>query len=127
MAVAALTLTAASAPVAVAGLRAGQSANGLHSAGWTYAGGTPGIGDTIANAELLKGVNTRSRLYTFLTKVYANQAAVDADAAALGLNISMNGCSSFLFLAAGGAVTATVTTVAATGSIRMSMAHSEIR
>ena len=128
MAVAALTFTAAAAPAAsagIAGLRTNSNFNGINSAAWTYAGGTPGAGDTIANAELVKGVDVRSRLYTFLTKVYAAQADVDSDMAALGMNVFVNGGAAFLFLAAGGAVTAQMTTVAAAGMIRLSMAHSE--
>ena len=122
----ALTLTAAAAPAASAGvadLRSGSNFNGINSAAWTYAGGAPGAADTIANAELLKGVDVRSRLYTFLTKVYADQAAVDADMAALGISYFANGASNFLFVAAGGVVDATITTVAAAGMLRLSMAH----
>ncbi len=127
MAVAALAFTAAAAPAASAGvadLRSGSNFNGQNSAAWTWAGGTPGAGDTIANAELLKGVDTRSRLYTFLTKVYANQAAVDSDMAALGITYFCNGGTEFRFLAAAGVVTAQMTTVAAAGMLRLSMAHS---
>jgi hypothetical protein len=125
----ALTLTAASQPAAstgVGGLKTGGNSNGINSAAWTYAGGAGAL-DTIANAELLKGVDTRSRLYTFLTKVYADQAAVDSDMAALGVVTYANGGSNFLFLANAGAVTATFTCVAATGMLRVSMAHTTAR
>ena len=125
----AIALTAAAQPAAstgVGGLKTGGNSNGINSAAWTYANGAGAL-DTIANAELLKGVDVRSRLYTFLTKVYADQAAVDSDMAALGVITYCNGGNNFLFLANAGAVTATLTAVAATGMIRISMAHTSTR
>lgn len=123
---AALTLTAAAAPVAIAGLKVGANSNGQNSAAWTYAGGAPGAGDTIANAELLKGVATGSRLHAFLTTAYANQAALDATCAALGVMSDANGAVALRFITAGAAApTATITTAAATGSIRVSIGYSQ--
>lgn len=122
----ALTLTAAAAPVAIAGLKLGANSNGQNSAGYTYAGGAPGAGDTIANAELLKGVATGSRLYSFLTTSFANQAALDATVAALGVVVSANGADTFRFVtAAPGVPTATITTAVATGAIRVSIGYSQ--
>lgn len=123
---AALTLTAAAAPAALAGVKSGGSINGNNSAGYTYAGGTPGAGDTIANAELIKGVPTTSRLYAFLSRSYATQLELDQMAAALGLVMSCNGGSALrLITAAPGVPTATVTTAAATGSLRLSLGASQ--
>lgn len=120
---AALTLTAASAPGILAGVKATGNANGNNSAGWTYAGGTPGALDTIANAELLKGVPTTSRLYAFLTKSFATQLELDQYLAALGVINSFNGGSLLRFItAAPGVPTATVTTAIATGSLRVALA-----
>ncbi len=124
---AALTLTAAAAPVAVegAGLAVGASSNGANSAAWTFSGGAPGAGDTIANAELLKGVSASSRLYAFLSKSYATQADLDGTCAALGVLSSGNGASALRFVtAAPGVPTATVTTAAATGALRVALAYS---
>lgn len=122
----ALTLTAAAAPVALAGLKVGANSNGSNSAGYTYAGGAPGAGDTIANAELLKGVATTSRLYSFLSTSFATQAALDAACAALGVMSDANGATAIRFVtAAPGVPTATVTTVTATGSIRVSIGYSQ--
>lgn len=123
---AALTLTAAAAPVALAGLKAGANSNGANSAAWTFAGGAPGAGDTIANAELLKGVSTTSRLYSFLSTSFATQAALDAACAALGVISDGNGASAVRFVtAAPGVPTATCTTAAATGSLRLSISYSQ--
>lgn len=122
---AAITLTASAMATALAGVKAGGNSNGNNSAGYTYAGGTPGAGDTIANAELLKGVSTTSRLYALLSKSYATQAALDSDLAALGVNVSVNGGSAFRFVtAAPGVPTATVTTASAAGSLRVSLGGS---
>lgn len=124
----ALTLTAAAMPAAVgplAGVIDAANSNGGNSAAWTYAGGAPGAGDTIANAELLKGVSTTSRLYAFLSKSYATQADLDATIAALGVMVSAQSASSFRFVtAAPGVPTATATTAVATGAIRVSIAAS---
>jgi len=124
----ALTLTAAAMPAAVgplAGVIDLANSNGANGAGWTYAGGAPGAGDTIASAELLKGVNANSRLYAFLTKSFATQADLDATVAALGVVVSTQSASAFRFVtAAPGVPTATVTTAVATGAIRISIAAS---
>lgn len=146
----ALTLTAAALPSAVAGttnpfnvapgafrsnytfsqvtgLKSGGEANGVNSAAYTYAGGAPGVGDTIANAELLKGVEAGSRLAALLTISYATQADLDATLAALGFMASVNGGSALrLITAAPGVPTATVTTAAATGSLRLSIGASSV-
>ena len=122
---AALTLTVAAAPVAVADVAVGANSNGTNSAAWTYAGGAPGAGDTIANAELLKGVAVGSRLYSFLTKSFASQADLDGTVAALRVMSSGNGASALRFVtAAPGVPTATVTTAAATGAVAVSLAYS---
>lgn len=119
---AALTLTAAATPAALAGVKSGGNVNGNNSAGYTFAGGTPGAADTIANAELLKGVSTTSRLYAFLSRSYATQVELDQMAAGLGLVTQCNGGSAFrLITAAPGVPTATVTTAAATGSLRLAL------
>jgi len=123
---AALTLTAAATPAALAGVKSGGNVNGNNSAGYTFANGTPGAADTIANAELLKGVSTTSRLYAFLSRSYATQADLDAMAAGLGLVTQVNGGSAFrLITAAPGVPTATVTTAAATGSLRLALGASQ--
>lgn len=107
------------------GVAAGSNSNGVNSAAWTYAGGAPGVGDTIANAQLLLGVATNSRLYTFLSSSYATQLDLDKTVAALGVITSVNGGSSLRFITAGpGVPTATVTTQAATGAIRIALAAS---
>lgn len=123
-----LTFTAAALPSAVAplsGVASGANSNGTNSAAWTYAGGAPGAGDTIANAELLKGVAASSRLYAFLSTSFASQADLDATIAALGVNVSTQSSTSFRFItAAPGVPTATLTTAAATGAVRISIAAS---
>jgi hypothetical protein len=125
----ALTLTAAALPAAVgplAGLKDLANSNGSNSAAWTYANGAPGAGDTIANAQLLAGVSTTSRLYSFLTFSYATQADLDATIAALGVVVSTQSATGLRFItAAPGVPTATITTVAATGAIRLSIAYSQ--
>lgn len=124
----ALTLTAAAMPAAagpLAGVIDNANSNGVNSAAWTFANGAPGAADTIANAELLKGVSTTSRLYAFLNRTWTNQAELDGAAAALGLNVTVNGGTLFYLTTAGAAkCTATVTTAIATGAIRMSIAAS---
>lgn len=147
----ALTLTAAALPSAVAGttnpfnvapgafrsgytfsqvtgLKSGGEANGFNSAAYTYTlVGVPGVGDTIANAELLKGVEAGSRLAALLTISYATQADLDATLAAMGFMASANGGSALrLITAAPGVPTATITTAAATGSLRISIAASNV-
>lgn len=125
---AALTFTAAALPAAVgplAGLKDLANSNGSNSAAYTYAGGA-GAGDTIANVELLKGVATTSRLFAFLSFSYATQADLDATVAALGVINSVNGGTALRFItAAPGVPTATVTTAAATGAIRVACAYSQ--
>jgi hypothetical protein len=127
----ALTLTAAAMPAVVGplcGVVDNSNSNGTNSAAYTYAGGAPGAGDTIANAELLKGVSASSRLVVFLASSFATQADLDATIAALGIIVYTQSASSFRFVtAAPGVPTATVTTAAATGAIRIAMAHSFTR
>ena len=124
---AALALTAAATPAALAGVKSGGNVNGNNSAAYTYANGTPGAGDTIANAELLKGVSTTSRLYAFLSRSYATQLELDQMIAGLGVIAHCNGGSVFRFVtAAPGVPTATVTTAAATGSLRITLGASQI-
>lgn len=107
---AALTLTSADA--------------GNNSGSWTFAGGSVGA-DTIANAELLKGLATDSRIYAILSASYTTQAALDSALAASGLLLSANGGSLLRLVTAGpGVPTATVTTAAATGSMRIALNYS---
>jgi len=134
-----ITLTAAAAPVTgangiigavastpttslgIAGIKAAANSNGQNSAAYTYAGGA-GAGDTIDNANLLKGVSTKSRLYSFLTAQYLDQAALDAEIAALGIVQSTNGGTALRLVTAGNAVpTATINGTVATGSIRIAL------
>lgn len=126
---AALTFTAAALPAAQTGrggLVTNGNSNGNNSGAWTYAGGTPGAGDTIANAELLKGLSTTSRIYDFLSASYATQLELDQTMAALGVVLECNGGSALrLITAAPGVPTATVTTAAATGSVRISLGASQ--
>lgn len=123
---AALILTAAATPANLAGVKSGGNVNGQNSAGYTFAGGTPGAADTIANTELLKGLATTSRLYAFLSRSYATQVELDQMAAGLGLITQVNGGSVFrLITAAPGVPTATVTTAAATGSLRLALGASQ--
>lgn len=110
----------------LAGLKDGANSNGANSAAYTFAGGAPGAGDTIANAELLKGVVSGSRLAAFLSTSFASQADLDGAIAALGVIASANGADAFRFVtAAPGVPTATVTTAAATGAIRVSVGYSQ--
>ena len=125
----ALTRTAAAMPSANAtlqlGVASGANSNGDNSAGYTFANGAPGAADTIANAELLKGVATTSRLYSFLSQSYLTQAALDATVAAVGLVVSTSSGSLFrLITAAPGVPTATITTSAATGALRIEIGQS---
>jgi hypothetical protein len=145
---AALTLTAAAMPQVGAndvvgdvastptsyvfdGVKAGKNSNGTNSASYTFASGSVGA-DTIANAELLKGVYDSAtqiasspRLYEFLSASYVTQVALDAAIAALGIVQSSNGASLLRFVtAAPGVPTATITTQAATGSIRIALGAS---
>lgn len=123
---AALTLTAAAMPAAnagVAGIASAANSNGDNSAGYTFAGGSTGA-DTIANAQLIKGVPTTSRLYAFLTASYADQAAVRAAAAAAGFSVMVLGGNTFELTATAAAPTATVTTTGATGVITLRIGQS---
>jgi hypothetical protein len=121
----ALAFTTAAAATTVAGVLGTGNSNGINSAAWTYANGAPGAADTIANAELLKGVSLRSRLYTFLSTNHGTTAQTEAAFAALGGHVGTHGGTLFRFI--GGAVpTATMTTATATGSVRISLAHSMV-
>lgn len=124
----ALALTAAAMPAAagpLAGVADAKNSNGGNSASYTYANGAPGAADTIANAELLKGVSTTSRLYAFLNRTYSDQAELDATIAALGVAVFTQGASLFYFVRqGGGGPTATCTTATATGAIRISLGAS---
>jgi len=124
----ALTLTAAAMPAAagpLAGVIDSANSNGQNSAGWSFSNGATGAADTIANAELLKGVGTGTRLYAFLNRTWTDQAELDGAAAALGFMVSVNGGSLFYLITGGNAkATATMTTAAATGMIRASIGHS---
>jgi hypothetical protein len=126
-----LTLTAASMPATVgplAGVADGGNSNGDNSVSYVSSNGA-GAGDTIANAELVKGLSTNSRLYAFLNFNFQSQADLEAAQAALGINVSVVGGSVFRFITAGpGKPTATLTGVAATPAIiRISAAHSMTR
>ena len=125
---AAVTLTAAAMPAAnagVAGIKSAGSANGANSAGFTFSGGTPGALDTIDNANLIKGSAVTSRIYAFLNASYASQADLNAAIAALGVTVDTFDASTFRFItAAPGKPTATLTTIAATGALRISVGAS---
>ena len=119
----ALTLVAGTAAATVAGVLLAGNSNGINTAAWTYSGGAVGAADTIANAELLKGVSLRSRLYTFLSTNHGTTAQTEAAFAALGGHVGTHGGTLFRFI--GGAVpTATMTTATAAGSIRIALGHS---
>ena len=125
----ALTLTAAALPTAnasrILGIAASGNSNGDSSAGYVFSNGAPGAADTIANAQLLVGVNAGGRLYNFLSQSYATQADLDNAIAAVGLVVNLNSATTFrLITAAPGAPTATVTTVAATGALRLEIGQS---
>ena len=124
----ALTFTAAAMPAAagpLAGVIDAANSNGQNSAGWSFSNGATGAADTVANAELVKGVGTNTRLYAFLNRTWTDQAELDGAAAALGMMVSVNGGSLFYLITAGNAkATATMTTAAATGMVRMSIGHS---
>jgi hypothetical protein len=111
----------------LAGVVDAANSNGANSAAYTFAGGSVGA-DTIANAELLKGVATTSRLYAFLSTSFASQADLDATIAALGIIAHTQSASLFRFVtAAPGVPTATATTAVATGAVRIAMAYSASR
>ena len=133
-----LTLTAPAVNAAVAGLQPAANAsgrlvnaNGGNSAGYLFSNGSSQAGDTIANAELLKGVPVNSRLYQFLTTAFASQADLDAAIVALGMQAhytlpmltAVPACSLLQFAptVVTGVPKATLTTSAATGSFRISM------
>ena len=125
----ALTLTAAAMPVAngpLAGVIDGANSNGANSAAYTYANGAPGAADTIDNANLLAGVTAaRSpRLHAFLTATFANAAAANAAWAALGGSVAFTGAHSLAWVAAASTVSATCTTTATTGTLRLSVGYS---
>lgn len=124
----ALTFTAAAMPAAagpLAGVIDGANSNGQNSAAWTFSNGAPGAADTIAAAQLAKGLVSGSRLHAFLTATYGSQADLDDAAAALGLMVTTNGGSLFRLLrAVGAAPTATMTTAATTGMVSMRIAAS---
>ena len=99
--------------------------SGHNSASWTYAGGAPGAGDTIDNANLVAGLPSGSRIADLLTPSYATQAALDLALASSGVLLSANGGSALrLITAAPGVPTATITTAAATGSLRIALNYS---
>ena len=123
---AALTFTAAAMPAAVgplAGVGDLKNSNGVGSAAWSFTGGSGGA-DTVANAELLKGVSSGSRLYAFLTTSFATQADLDQTAAALGIIASGSNVAGVRFVtAAPGVPTATVATISvAGGAMRVALA-----
>jgi hypothetical protein len=123
-----LTFTAAAMPVALdglAGVASGANSNGVNGAAYSFTGGSGGA-DTAANAELLKGVATSSRLYSFLTTSFATQAALDQAAAALGIVASGSNVAGIRFVtAAPGVPDATVATISvAGGAVRLSISQS---
>lgn len=125
----ALTLTAAAMPVAngpLAGVIDGANSNGANSAAYTYANGAPGAADTISNAQLLTGVTAAKspRLRAFLTATFADADAADAAWAALGGSASVTGGHSLEWVATASVVSAKMTTVKATGTIRLSVGAS---
>lgn len=106
-----LTLTAATA---------GDNTNTL-----TFAGGSRGVErDTIANAELLKGLATTSRLYTFLTTAYASKAAAEAALAAAGGHVTGDGLLMFEITASASVPSLVVITTGTTGTLRFAIGHS---
>lgn len=124
----ALTFTAAAMPAAagpLAGVADGGNVNGDNSGAWTYAGGAVGAADTVANAQLVKGLATTSRIYAFLNRTWTDQAELDGAMAALGVTVSTQGCSLFYLTTAGNAkATATATTQVATGAVRIALTAS---
>lgn len=126
-----LTTTPASMPAAVGplcGVPDNANSNGDNSVAYVTSNGA-GAGDTIANAELLKGLSTNSRMYAFLSRNFASQADLDAAAAALGFNASvMNGSMFHLVREAVGGPSATLTGVAGQASVvRLSLSQSFTR
>ena len=125
---AALTFTAAAMPAAnagLAGVASGANSNGVNGAAYSFTGGSGGA-DTASNAELLKGVSTSSRLYSFLSTSFATQADLDQAAAALGIVASGSNVAGIRFVtAAPGVPTATVATISvAGGAVRISISQS---
>jgi hypothetical protein len=109
----------------LAGVVDGANSNGVNGAAWSFTGGSGGA-DTAANAELLKGVATSSRLYDFLTKSFDTQAELDQAAAALGIIASGSNVAGIRFVtAAPGVPTATVATISvAGGACRIALSQS---
>lgn len=98
--------------------------SGNNSASWTFSGGSSGA-DVIDNASLIAGLPSGSRIAEILTPSYATQAALDLALASAGLIQSANGGSLLrLVTAAPGVPTATITTAAATGSLRLALSYS---
>ena len=130
----ALTLAAPSMPAAVgplAGVKDGANVNGQNSASLNFANGAPGLADTIANAQFLAALPVDSRLYEVFNTSFASQANLDDALAALGFQCEIiKGATAgtlAILTAAPGKPTATLTTTAATGTIRMSIAASVSR
>lgn len=125
----ALTLALPALPAAnagVAGIASGGNSNGVNSVSATFANGAPGAGDTIANAQFLAVMPAGSRLRELFSASYATVAAMNEAFAAAGLlTFVQDGGSALAFTnAAPGVPTATMTTSAATGHIRISIAQS---
>ncbi len=119
----ALTVAAATAATAIAGVGAGKNSNGQNSVAMTFANGATGAADTVANAALLAVMDARSRIYEFFNTAFATQATLDATAAALGLVASVNsGSLLYILSAAPGKPTLSLTTAAAVGTIRFAIA-----
>lgn len=128
------TLAVPVAPAAVASLiKTGSNSNGANSATWTFADPAPAAGNTIANAELQKGVSSTSRLGILLNTVFTDilagataQQQLDAAVAALGMSYSGYGIDQFrLVVVSGNKPTATATTSQTSGYLRVSLAYSQ--
>lgn len=124
----AIVLTPAVAAVNLAGVGVGKSgAHSQNAQSWTYANGA-GAADTIANSEFLKGLDADDRLLSFFSTSFANQAALDAAIAALGMHIFTNGGAALYLTTAGpGVPTATMTGTVGTGVIRISIAANKFQ
>lgn len=125
----ALTLAVPSMPSAIAplaGVYPGANSNGTNAVSATFSNGASGAGDTISNTALLGVMAAGTRIREVFAPSYATVAAMNEAFAAVGLIAVVNdGGSALVFTnAAPGVPTATMTTSAATGHIRISIAQS---
>ena len=126
-----LSLAAPALPAAVsplAGVSTGDNSNGQSSATLLFSGAAAGAHE-IPAATFVAALAPSSRLHALFSKSFASQADLDAALAALGFMHYAVGASAFALVpsvAVGtvGQPKAVITTTAATGSIRMSLAAS---